>query len=170
MLKNGILIFLVSLLSACGGSDSADSTDPATPASNTAGQATELEGSWAYSCQFDPDLSVYSSNTVTFAGNTISQSATEYLDPACTVVDDTATSNGTFTIGNTLTPISGGSARELNITISSINGNTVTINFYDIYQISGNTLYTGVEDLVNNSLSPSTRPVTLDFGLAFIKQ
>ena len=169
MLKNGILIFLVSLLSACGGSDSADSTDPATPASNTAGQATELEGSWGYSCQFDPDFAVYSTLAFTFTGNSYTSIGTDYLDAACTVVDETFSSNGTFVTGSTLTPASGGSAREIDITISTINGIAFPVTFYDIYQISGTTLYTG-DDTVNEGLSPSTRPVALDFTLSFTRQ
>ena len=165
MLKNGIIILLVSLLSACGGSDSTDSTNPA----NTSGQTTELEGSWGYSCRFDSDFAVYSTLALTFTGNSYTSIGTDYLDAACTVVDETFSSNGTFVTGSTLTPASGGSAREIDITISTINGIAFPVTFYDIYQISGTTLYTG-DDTVNEGLSTSTRPVALDFTLSFTRQ
>jgi len=137
------------------------------------GAVTELEGTWGATCLYNDLWETYDTDSVTFAGNTFSFFGIEYTDSACTLVEDTYSSTGTFVIGDTLTASSGGEVIQIDSMFATVNGNNFTYTFYDIFRVDGDRLYTGDtggfgEDEHDGS-TLEARPIDLDFSFYLTK-
>ena len=108
---------------------------------------------------------MYETTRVTFSGNSFDTSGTDYLDSGCTTVDDTYATTGTFVIGQSLTTSSGLSAKEIDLTIQTIDGESFAFVFYDIYRIDGNKLFTGntggFDEDEHDGTTQEKRPIAL---------
>ncbi len=128
------------------------------------GTVTELEGTWSTTCLYDDYWGTYDTGSITFSGNTFSSFGVEYSDSACTVVDESYSSSGTFAIGNSMITSSGVSANEVDVTLLTMDGNNFTYTYYDIFRIDSDRLYFGDTDGEYDGNSVAKRPIDLDFS------
>jgi len=131
--------------------------------------ATELEGTWRTTCLYDDYWDSYDTGSITFSGNTFSSSGVEYSDSACTVIEESYSSTGTFVIGSFVTTSSGLSAKEIDMTLLTMDGNNFTYTFYNIFRVDSARLYNGDNDGDYDGNSIDKRPIDLDFSYYYTK-
>lgn len=160
MLKNLLLIRLLALVSVLVGcSGAGDSSDDGSETNNSGGTCgntiTDLQGSWEY-CSGTGDATRY-----TFNNSCVTVSFRSYANNDCTgSITFDVSQEYDYSLGSFVITDGGQTAREINV------GLTGAMQ-YDIYMISGTSLYRGLPTATNNMSSPSTRPTSLNFSVPY---
>lgn len=165
------------LLSSCGGGGSDNSDDGALDALS-AGNASELQGTWVFAtagnrtgttCSLDVNGEPEERNTLTFSASTYTVKA-----ETCTItIGNTAAfvqdfeGSGTYKTGSAYRIINGVELKELDIVTEDSVGNKVT--YYAGYNVTGTELRLSDNDGANDGTKPGTRESALAPEV-FIKQ
>jgi len=131
--------------------------------------SNELAGIWTTNCVIDGPESYKS--TVTLSDDTYSIEAAEYNDNVCSIVNDSFTESGTFSIGESIITSSGLTANKWDVTQLIEDGVEEVSTTYDIIRVDDGKLYQG-KKMVDTEFDGKTaekRPIELDLDFVFYK-
>lgn len=165
------LSITLSGLASCssdGDGGSTSTTSTTTPTTGAPLTLAALNGNWSTGCvAATPSPGSFTINT-TITNGSISATGTIYSDNACTMISMVPTpATSTFTLGSVVT-IDGSvagltTATQIDITDTTAGSPDFGTIEYDIIAISsGQQLFTGNTDGVNDASTPALRPIQLD--------
>lgn len=177
--KAGVVVLGASLLLGCSSSGgNGGSTGGA------GGALSAADGTWVRPCLIDDvniNLSegVYEVNTLVVNRGAFSNTALSFSDSACTepVVPHEFVLSGTFAYPGGTVATSLGEAQFLDSTATSatLDGvpppvNVFPIVTYDIFLVSGDSLYFGLSESDESGETPATRPMQIDTEYFYTRQ
>jgi len=176
-----LVVFIFTLLTfGCGGGGETNS------GSSGSGSRTSLEGTWIKDCgpssiianDINGRLDIYEIVKLKFTGNSLIVDVDNYTDNLCSInnspfIPSHTTTNINFSIGEKIITTGGIEANKIDFTVISGSNSqgqqsgSVELKTYGIFYINNDSLFFSKEAA---SLSPESRPKTLDFDKAFIFQ
>lgn len=150
---NWVLLALV-LLTACR-----DESDGGNGKTNVI--SLDLEGTWITSCYLD-GVNKYTIEEMIFSGNAVDANFKFWSNASCSGNPASSGSAfGTFTLGETITPVSGNEAVQIDLDLD-FNGSKIVLQ--DIISQNDNAFNLGVANGGNG------RPTELDFNITYLRQ
>ena len=134
---------------------------------------TALEGKWVTPCDNSFGTGFSFQGSLEVSGNEMRVNGHIYNDTDCitenTSIEPLEPRVAIFTIGSSLTTLSGLSAQKIDILMLDSNGQSDVFTEYDIFRISEGKLYIGDSSGGYDGKSEETRPVDLNFEALLTK-